>query len=581
MIGSETELRDRAVEGWEAFAGHTPHRPWIDEVKIACSRCGETVSRIKDVGNPWLDAGIVPFSTLHYRHDREYWEEWFPAEMISESFPGQFRNWFYSMIAQSTALVDRPPFLNVFSYALMRDEKGEEMHKSKGNAIWFDEAAEEIGVDAMRWLFSRANPDANLNFGYHNADDVRRRFILPLWNSYAFFATYAALDRFDPHAAENQVPLAERTVLDRWIISQLHQLIAEVRDALDDYAPDRAARAIERFTIDELSNWYIRRNRRRFWKSENDADKAAAYQTLYESLTTLARLLAPFTPFLAEAIYQNLVRSVDPNAPESVHLTDYPVSIADRIDDVLVARHGRRARGRRSGPRGSPGGGDQGSPTAAGAAGPRPRTGDARVGAAASRSDPRRVEREVACSRWRTLGNTSRTPSGPICERLVRASASRSMPSVKPSPRLMRAKSPPCVRTGSDIHLDTPEGQVTLEPSDILVDTVRLPGYAAAQGPRSTVVLDTTLTPALIEEGLARDFVRGIQDARKQAGYQIDDTIDIRFVADPEVARAIEAHRAYVMTETLATVARRSSHAWSIRRGRARIGRGSRRNGPG
>ena len=206
VIGSETELRERAVEGWQAFAGHTPHRPWIDEVKIACSACGETVSRIKDVGNPWLDAGIVPFSTLRYRHDREYWEEWFPAEMISESFPGQFRNWFYSMIAQSTALVDRPPFLNVFSYALMRDEKGEEMHKSKGNAIWFDEAAEEIGVDAMRWLFSRANPDANLNFGYHIADEVRRRFILPLWNSYAFFATYAALDRFDPHVAENQSP---------------------------------------------------------------------------------------------------------------------------------------------------------------------------------------------------------------------------------------------------------------------------------------------------------------------------------------------------------------------------------------
>ena len=158
------------------------------------------------MGNPWLDAGIVPFSTLRYRHDREYWEEWFPADMISESFPGQFRNWFYSMIAQSTALVDRPPFLNVFSYALMRDEKGEEMHKSKGNAIWFDEAAEEIGVDAMRWLFSRANPDANLNFGYHNADEVRRRFILPLWNSYAFFATYAALDRFDPNARREPDP---------------------------------------------------------------------------------------------------------------------------------------------------------------------------------------------------------------------------------------------------------------------------------------------------------------------------------------------------------------------------------------
>ncbi|MGH2560923.1 MAG: isoleucine--tRNA ligase, partial [Thermomicrobiales bacterium] len=257
VIGSETELEERAVEGWDAFAGHTPHRPWIDAVKIACKACGAKVSRIKDVGNPWLDAGIVAFSTLKYRMDRAYWEEWYPADLITESFPGQFRNWFYSVIAQSTALTYKPAFRNVFSYALMRDEKGEEMHKSKGNAIWFDDAAEEIGVDVMRWLFARANPDANLNFGPHITDEVRRQFILPLWNSYAFFATYAALDRFDPTASENAVPLADRPVLDRWIISQLHRLIGEVRAALDDYAPDRAARAIEHFTIDELSNWYI------------------------------------------------------------------------------------------------------------------------------------------------------------------------------------------------------------------------------------------------------------------------------------------------------------------------------------
>ncbi len=200
VIGSEDELKQRAVEGWDAFEGHSPHRPWIDSVEIACSNCGQVVSRITDVGNPWLDAGIVAFSTLNYRQDPEYWAKWYPADLISESFPGQFRNWFYSVIAQSTALVERPAFRTVFSYALMRDEKGEEMHKSKGNAIWFDEAAEEIGVDVMRWLFARANPDSNVNFGYHIADDVRRRFILPLWNSFSFYTTYAAIDRFDPSA---------------------------------------------------------------------------------------------------------------------------------------------------------------------------------------------------------------------------------------------------------------------------------------------------------------------------------------------------------------------------------------------
>src|SRR5215217_4966457 len=456
------------------------------------------------------------------------------------------------MIAQSTDLVDSPPFLNVFSYALMRDEKGEEMHKSKGNAIWFDEAAEQIGVDAMRWLFSRANPDANLNFGYHNADEVRRRFILPLWNSYAFFATYAALDRFDPHAAENQIPLAERTVLDRWIISQLQQLIAAVRSALDDYAPDRAARAIERFTIDELSNWYIRRNRRRFWKSENDADKAAAYQTLYESLTTLAQLLAPFTPFLAEAVYQNLVRSVDLQAPESVHLTDFPVSRSDRIDESLsrdmdavleVVGAGHAAR----------------QEAAIKVRQPLPAV-------LVHTREPEMLEsvlklRDQILDELNVKSLRPMEDPGQFVSYTIRPNLRALGPRLGKRLASVRdglAKVDPgdvakLIEAGQNIPLDTPEGRIMLQPSDVLVDTERLPGYAATQGSRSTVVLDTTLTPALIEEGLARDFVRGIQDARKQAGYQINATIEIRFVADPEVSRAIEAHRAYVMTETLAT----------------------------
>ncbi len=293
------------------------------------------MSRIKDVGNPWLDAGIIGFSTLNYRHDRAYWEAWYPADLISESFPGQFRNWFYAVIAESTALVNRPAFRNVFSYALMRDEKGEEMHKSKGNAIWFDEAAEISGVDVMRWLFAKVNPSQNLNFGYSVLDEVRRSFILPLWNSYSFFATYARLDGFDPNDPTTNVPLAERTLLDRWIVSRLNQVVAKTREGLETYHAEVAAREIEYFVVEELSNWYIRRNRRRFWKSESDRDKVAAYRTLYDVLTTVTGLLAPFVPFLSEAIYQNLVRSIDPAAPESVHLTDYPTVDETRIDEVL------------------------------------------------------------------------------------------------------------------------------------------------------------------------------------------------------------------------------------------------------
>jgi isoleucyl-tRNA synthetase len=552
VIGSETELRERAVAGWDAFAGHTPHRPWIDEVKIACSSCGEAVARIKDVGNPWLDAGIVAFSTLNYRHDPAYWAEWYPADLISESFPGQFRNWFYSVIAQSTALVDRPAFRNVFSYALMRDEKGEEMHKSKGNAIWFDDAAEEIGVDVMRWLFARANPDSNLNFGPHITDEVRRRFILPLWNSYAFLATYANLDRFDPTDPEQSVPLADRPLLDRWIISQLHRLIAEVREALNRFDPDRAAHAIERFTIDELSNWYIRRNRRRFWKSENDADKAAAYLTLCECLTTLVRLLSPFIPFVAEAMYQNLVRSVEANAPESVHLTDYPVPDPARIDDALsrdmevvleVVGAGHAAR----------------QTAAIKVRQPLPallvHLRDPESFAALVRLREQVLD-ELNIKAIEPLTDPDRFVTYTIRPnlRLLGPRLGKRLNSVREAlasldPYEVAAQ----VQSGKPVFVGQDDDRIELAPNELLVDLVRLPGYAAAQGPRATVVLDTSLTPELIAEGLVRDFIRGVQDARKQAGYRIEDTIAIAFSADPEIAKALEGHRAFVMTETLAT----------------------------
>ncbi|HYI23976.1 MAG TPA: isoleucine--tRNA ligase, partial [Thermomicrobiales bacterium] len=333
VIGSEVELKERAVSGWSEYEGHTPHRPWIDEVEIACSGCGETVKRIADVGNVWLDAGIVALSTLNYRHDRDYWREWYPADMISESFPGQFRNWFYALLAESVALTGEAPFRNVFTYALMRDEKGEEMHKSKGNAIWFDDAAEVIGVDTMRWLFATVTPSNNMGFGYNVTDEVRRRFILPLWNSYSFFITYARIDGWTPQT--DPIPLAERSLLDRWIISRSNELIQTVRESLDGYDIASGARAIEHFVVEELSNWYIRRNRRRFWKPDSDADKAAAYDTLHEALVTVAKLLAPFLPFVSEEMYQNLVRSMDDRATLSVHLADYPVANETDIDRSL------------------------------------------------------------------------------------------------------------------------------------------------------------------------------------------------------------------------------------------------------
>src|SRR5262249_36352198 len=253
----------------------------------------------------------------------------------TESFPGQFRNWFYSMLAQATALVNEPPYKTVLGFALLRDEHGREMHKSAGNAIWFDDAAEEMGADVMRWLYCQHNPFQNLNFGFGLGDEIRRRFILPLWNSYAFFVNYAALDGFDPADEANDVPLAERTQLDRWILSRLQGVIREVGARLDDYDAAGASKALEEFTVEQLSNGNTRRNRRRFWKTEADRDKAAAYLTLYEVLNTLTRLLAPFIPFLADEMYDNLVRSVDESAPASVHLTDFPTPDPAKVDEAL------------------------------------------------------------------------------------------------------------------------------------------------------------------------------------------------------------------------------------------------------
>jgi isoleucyl-tRNA synthetase len=324
IIGSKEELKEKAIEGWEEFKDHSPHRPWIDAVKIKCPNCGKTVSRIKDVGNPWLDAGIVSFSTLidpetkkvSYLTDKKYWQEWFPADFVTESFPGQFKNWFYSLLVMSTVLENTNPFKSLFGYASMVDEKGEEMHKSKGNAIWFDDASEKMGVDVMRWMYMIQNPQQNLKFGYAVADETRRKFHLILWNIYNFFVTYANIDGWE--IKSEKLKVKSENILDKWIMSRLNEVIKIVTESLEKYDAFTASRAIEAFVLD-LSTWFVRRSRDRIGPSVDDGvDKIACYQTLHEVLTTLCQLLAPFMPFISEHIYQNLT------GEESVHLTEYP-----------------------------------------------------------------------------------------------------------------------------------------------------------------------------------------------------------------------------------------------------------------
>ena len=334
VVGSKQELKELSVEGWEDFEGKSPHRPWIDKVKIKHPHSGLVGSRVEDVGNPWLDAGIVPFSTLGYNDNKKYWKKWFPADFVVESFPGQFRNWFYSLLAMSAKLENKAPFKNLLGHALVKAEDGREMHKSWGNAIWFDDAAEKMGVDVMRWIYASQNPETNLLFGYDRGNEIRKKLI-QLWNSYSFFATYAAVDGFNP--LKLQFDTDDLTIMDRWILSKLNVFISDSKDSLENYRVDGLMKKFDLF-LDDLSNWYIRRNRRRFWKTEDDKDKMAAYFVLYNVLLDTIKTMAPILPFVCEEMYQNLVVSIDESAPESIHLCDYPLANTDYIDHSLMEK---------------------------------------------------------------------------------------------------------------------------------------------------------------------------------------------------------------------------------------------------
>ena len=570
VIGGKDELQELAVSGWEEFEGHSPHRPWVDAVKIRCRKCNAEISRIKDVGNPWLDAGIVPFSTLHYLTDHRYWQQWFPADFVTESFPGQFRNWFYSMLVMSTVLEDTAPFKTLFGYATLVAEDGTPMHKSKGNMIVFDEAAERVGSDTMRWLFANHIPEKNLHFPRIPTDEdmekaaqtglpVRlsekwmlvRRTLDKIWNVYSFFVNYANIDRFDP--TQHQLPTAERSELDHWILSELQMTIREVTEGLEHYDTVKPTAAIQGF-LDDLSNWYLRRSRERIWKPELDSDKTAAYLTLYECLTTLVTLLSPFIPFMTEELYQNLVRSVDDKAPLSVHLCDWPQVNEDLLDERLtnethlvmrIVGLGRSAREK---------------------AQIRVRQPlnalYVRVPSVAEEEALSRLSEQVLeelnIKRLQLIGDDSDMLSytlkpqvkvlGPKFGHLVQKILTR-----------FKALDPHGVQEAAKLLIETGKlnftidgQQVELTSDEVEVIATARPGFVTAEERGYIVALETTITPQLREEGLVRDLTHYVQDMRKKANFSIEDHIGLALYTDRDLAQILKHYGSSIASETLA-----------------------------
>jgi isoleucyl-tRNA synthetase len=537
VLGSEEELRQRALRGLEGL--RDLHRPWIDAVVVGCPTCRAESKRVKEVGDCWLDAGVVPFSTLDWLHDRAYWEQWFPADFVVEMVE-QVRLWFYSALFFSVVLTGKAPYRTNGSHAKVLAAPGEEFHKTGTNMLDLGESCEEVGADVIRWLYARQDPQADVYWGQAPTDDIKRR-LLTLWNTYSFFVTYANLDRFDPNTPA--VAAAKRPLIDRWLLSALDRLVRDCREALDRYDSATAAWKMEAFW-EELSTWYVRRNRRRFWQAASSSDSAAAYQTLYEALTTLARLFAPMMPFLAESMYQNLVRTARAGSEASVHHTPYPAPQTDRIDEDLERRMraamrvvalGRAARA---------------------AAGVKTRTPLTKLIAVFDAGDRDHGaldgEAELAamiCDELNVKSFEVRDQAEGLMREIVKPELKSLGPKLgKDLPRVRAA-----LQAGRYRRVDgglEVEG-FTLSAAEVLVSHEGTAGHAVGRDAGAVVALETTLTPELEAEGLARELVRRVNDLRKEAGFEISDRIAIRYGG--AIAPTVERFKDLVGSETLAT----------------------------
>ena len=543
-IGSRDELEK--MSGNPKAQTVELHRPYIDEITIKCPKCGKDMHRVPEVIDCWFDSGAMPFAQHHYPFEnKDLFEQQFPAQFISEAVD-QTRGWFYSLMAESTLLFNKAPYENVIVLGHVQDENGQKMSKSKGNAVDPFDALQTHGADAIRWYFyTNSAPWLPNRFHDKAVTEGQRKFMGTLWNTYAFYVLYANIDEFNP--MNYTLDYDKLSVMDKWLLSKLNTTVKAVDDNLDKYRIPEAARALDEF-VDEMSNWYVRRSRERFWAKGMEQDKINAYMTLYTALVTICKAAAPMIPFMTEDIYQNLVRSIDKDAKESIHLCDFPVvnenhidkkleeDMEDLLEVVVMGRACRNASNIKN----------------------RQPIGKMYVKADFNLSefytdiiadelnvknveftdDVRAFSSYSFKPQLKTVGPKFGKQLGEIRQALSALDGNAAMDEVN---------------ANGSLKLDLPSGEVVLEKDDLLIDIAQTEGYVSQSDNKITVVLDTNLTPELLEEGFVREIISKIQTMRKEAGFEVMDKITIYAKGNDKVTDIMTKNKDGIISEVMAT----------------------------
>ena len=542
-IGSRAELAEKS--GNPDAAQVELHRPYIDAVTIKCPDCGKEMHRVPEVIDCWFDSGAMPFAQHHYPFEnKEVFEQQFPAKFISEAVD-QTRGWFYSLMAESTLLFNKAPYENVIVLGHVQDENGQKMSKSKGNAVDPFEALEQYGADAIRWYFYiNSAPWLPNRFHGKAVQEGQRKFMSTLWNTYAFYVLYAEIDQFD--ATKYTLDYEKLPVMDKWLLSKLNTLVKTVDENLGNYRIPEAARALDSF-VDEMSNWYVRRSRDRFWAKGMEQDKINAYMTLYTALVTVAKTAAPMIPFMTEDIYQNLVRNLDPTAPESIHLCDFPVANEQHIDKELednmeavlkIVVIGRACRNTANIKTKQPIGKMYVKADFA--------LSEYFVEIIEDELNVKSVEftEDVSAFTSYTFKPQLRTV-GPKYGKYLKQ-IQQTLASLDGNQAMAKLKAEGALK------LDNISDEVVLCEEDLLISMAQKEGYVSDSEGGVTVVLDTNLTPELIEEGMVREIISKLQTMRKEADFEVTDRIHVTYSGSDKVGEIFEKYGENIKTVVLA-----------------------------